>query len=82
MDKGIGWIGIAIGVIGIIVAAAIAAYVAFVVSPWATRNDLYCYQLTYGYTCAYTRRDCETSHQKEDKSAITKVCTKEEMRPA
>ena len=40
VDKGIGWIGIAIGVIAIIVAAAIATYVAFVVSPWATRNDL------------------------------------------
>jgi hypothetical protein len=47
-DRTIGVVGIAVGVIGLVIGVA-GLWLAYVVSPWATRNDHFCYQAKFVY---------------------------------
>ena len=58
-DRAIALWGLVLGAIGTIVAVA-ALWVAWIVSPWQTRNDVFCYRTSETtLKCAYTRADCE-----------------------
>jgi hypothetical protein len=74
-DRSLAKLGFFFGVVGLVV-AAISLWFSFMVSPWGSRNDQFCYRVEFGISCYSTLANCEDKERREQ-SEIIRGCERE-----